>query len=285
MKLKRIVVAADESDAGRSAVRAGVDFGARAGARVTVMRTVAAFSVPALAGVGQRESAHGGADDLMAEAERLSRWLGPELSGDGPAVDVAITQGVPGIEICRYTEAVDADLLVLGRTARSTATRLLIGDTADAVARRSRTPCLFIPPGSPPVRRILVALDGTDRGLTVVVTAARIAEAIGAELQTVTVEPLVPGEPAEGVTTPPLARSMRLQQRLRELLGHDHGGTRLHIRRGGTVEQVLAAVEPAGADTLAVGYHRGGPAGIIEAGSTGRRLMHGAPGAVLTIPL
>jgi nucleotide-binding universal stress UspA family protein len=51
------------------------------------------------------------------------------------------------------------------------------------------------------------------------------------------------------------------------------------------VEQVLAAVDESGADTLAVGYHRGGPAGIIEAGSTGRRLLHAAPGAVLTIPL
>jgi nucleotide-binding universal stress UspA family protein len=34
-----------------------------------------------------------------------------------------------------------------------------------------------------------------------------------------------------------------------------------------------------------IGCHRGGPPGILEAGSTARRLAHTAPCAVLTIPL
>lgn len=36
---------------------------------------------------------------------------------------------------------------------------------------------------------------------------------------------------------------------------------------------------------LVLGCHRGGPAGVIEAGSTARRVSHTAPCAVLTIPL
>jgi nucleotide-binding universal stress UspA family protein len=48
---------------------------------------------------------------------------------------------------------------------------------------------------------------------------------------------------------------------------------------------VLAEVRESGADLLVIGYHRGGPPGVLEAGSTARRLAHEAPCAVLTIPL
>ena len=284
MTLQRLVVAVDESDAGRWAARAALDLAAGTGAEVTVLRTVGVVSRPAPAGVGGGTVGVQSASGIQLEVERLGRWLAPELAGgrQGPEVSLAITHGVPSIEICRYAEEVRADLVVLGRKRRSAKTRLLIGDTVDAVARRSRVPCLFVPPGSQSMRRILAALDGTDWGLTVMVTAHRLAAAADAEFRTVTVEPPATGETDAAF---PLARTARLQQRLRETLGRNEPGARLEIRRGTTVEQVLAAADEAGADTLAVGYHRGGPAGIIEAGSTGRRLLHAAPGAVLTIPL
>ena len=284
MKLERVVVAVDESDAGRWAARAALDLAAGTGAEVVVLRTVGILS-PALAGRGGVAMADEPPAATQVEVERLGRWLAPELAETegGPKVTLAITHGVPSIEICRYAEEVRADLVVLGRKRRSAKTRLLIGDTADAVARRSRVPCLFVPPGSGSMRRVLAALDGTDWGLSVMVTAHRLAEAAGAELRTVTIEPPAAGE--TDPASPPLVRTARLQQRLGETLGRGHPSARLAVRRGDTVEQVLAAIDEAGPDTLAVGYHRGGPAGIIEAGSTGRRLLHAAPGAVLTIPL
>jgi nucleotide-binding universal stress UspA family protein len=284
MKLQRVVVAVDESDAGRWAARAALDLAAGTGAEVVVLRTVGVLSLPVSAGSGGVAIADEPPAATQVEVERLGRWLAPELAGAerGHKVTVAITHGVPSIEICRYAEEVRADLVVLGRKRRSAKTRLLIGDTADSVARRSRVPCLFVPPGSGSMRRILAALDGTDWGLAVMVTAHRLAAATGAELRTVTVEP--PASDETEAAAPPLARTARLRQRVRETLGQDEPEA-LEVRRGATVEQVLAAVDESGADTLAVGYHRGGPAGIIEAGSTGRRLLHAAPGAVLTIPL
>jgi nucleotide-binding universal stress UspA family protein len=57
------------------------------------------------------------------------------------------------------------------------------------------------------------------------------------------------------------------------------------VRRGDPAEQILAAVEERIPDVLVIGCHRGGPPGILEAGSTARRLAHTAPCAVLTIPL
>jgi len=284
--MNRIVVAVDESDAGRGAARAGLDLAASTGAALTVLRTVAVSSGPAPAGARAAALAVEPPATRQLELERLQRWFAPELATTPvPALSYAITYGVPSIEICRYAEDAGAELLVLGRQRRSAKIRLLIGDTADAVARRSRVPCLFVPPGSPPIHRILAALDSTDRGLAVLTAAQQLAVAVGAELRTVTVEPPKAGETAEAAAALPLARSAALQQRLGATLGGGHPGARLDIRRGTPVEQVLAAVEEADADTLAVGYHRGGPAGIIEAGSTGRRLLHAAPGAVLTVPL
>jgi nucleotide-binding universal stress UspA family protein len=287
MSLDRMVVAVDESDAGRSALRAALDLAVRIGAELTVLHTVGTPSFGNGGGAAALALEAPADSEVQVQVERLTRWLAPELAATErlPVVSLAITYGVPSIEICRHAEQAGAALLVLGRKQRSARTRLLIGDTADAVARRSRVPCLFVPPGSRPMRRVLAALDGTDWGLTVMTSAHRLASAAGAELRTVTVEPPKPGEPAAAAATLPLARSTRLAERLRETLGRDHPGASLEIRRGAAVEQVLEAVEESGADTLAVGYHRGGPAGILEAGSTGRRLLHAAPGAVLTIPL
>jgi len=285
MTLQRIVVAVDESDAGRWAARATLCLAAGTGAEVAVFRTVAGLPQPAPADAGGPAIGDEPPTAPQLEVERLGSWLAPELAQAEPGLKVtlAIAYGVPSIEICRHAEEVRADLVVLGRKRRSAKTRLLIGDTVDAVARRSWIPCLFVPPTSPPIRRILAALDGTDRGLNVMVTAQRLAAATSAELRTVIVEPAVSGE--TDTAAPALARTARLQQRVRETLGRSHPSARLAVRRGEPVEQVLAAIDEADADALAMGYHPGGPAGIIEAGSTGRRLLHAAPGAVLTIPL
>ncbi|HEX6106593.1 MAG TPA: universal stress protein, partial [Gemmatimonadales bacterium] len=195
---------------------------------------------------------------------------------------------VPGVEICRFGEGREADLLVLGRKPRSQVVRLLLGDTADAVARRSRLPCLFVPPDAGPIRRLLVALDGTDRGLAVLQAACGFARAIKATVSVVTVEQEPAGEPAHLASALPVERSARLQSQVRMMLGRDCVPTAkpvLDVRRGPIVDEVLAAIEEASADALVVGFHRGGAPGVIEAGSTARHLAHTAPCAVLTVPL
>jgi nucleotide-binding universal stress UspA family protein len=162
--------------------------------------------------------------------------------------------------------------------------RLLLGDTADAVARRSRVPCLFTPPKSGEVTRILVALDGSDRGISVLTEACDLAKAAGAELLALTVEQRSGGEPSQ--VDIPVARSLSLEKGVREVLARERmPDTPLAIRRGDIVERVLEEVQEAGANVLAIGYHRGGPPGVLEAGSTARRLAHVAPCAVLTVPL
>ena len=290
MNLQQIVVATDESDAGRQAVRTGVDVATRAAAHLTVMRTIPIPAVPVFVGVrGGSDTINGGTEAV--ELERLERWLEADVlpPDDRSGVDTAVAYGVPGVEICRFAESRQADLLVLGRKPRSQMVRLLLGDTADAVARRSRLPCLFVPPGTGPIRRLVVALDGSERGLTVLQAACSFARAVKATVSVVTVEQQHANEPAELASALPVERSARLQSQVRMYLNRAcldaAAKPTVDVRRGPIVEQVLAAVEDAAADALVIGYHRGGPPGVLEGGSTARHLAHTAPCAVLTVPL
>ena len=109
-----------------------------------------------------------------------------------------------------------------------------------------------------------------------------------ATLAVVTVERVLAGEPAHLAGAMPVERSARLQSQVRELLGReglDRTNAIVDVRRGPIVERVLEALEETEADALVIGYHRGGPPGVLEAGSTARRLLHTAPTSVLTVPL
>lgn len=283
MLLQHILAAADDSEEGRAAIMAAARLGQRSGARVTVL-TVA-------------EGARGNGavarflEGLQQTVEsQLKRLVEPH-----PIVDLAVEFGLPGIEIARYGETNGADLIVVGRKRRTSLQRLLIGDTADAVARRSRTPCLFVHGGDHEYGRLLVALDGTERGLSVLPVAMDFARAAHSRLHAITVEPAYDNERnAPKIHT---GRSARLAEaidalRNRSMLGPEawdtppgSDGDPLVVHRGHVVEEILTEVLHSGTDVLALGCHRGGPAGMIEAGSIARRLMHECPASVLTVPL
>ena len=276
MRIEHIVAATDESEAGRQAVRAALALAARTSARVTVMRAIpAAHVVPA-------GPLHTPSECDASSVERLRRWVEADhpASGGRLTISYGVACGLAGVEIGRYAERQRADLVVLGRKQRSLKARLIVGDTADAVARRSLVPCLFVPATGALPRRVLVAVGGSQRGLAVVTAAIDFARLTGAELTAVTVEPEHPHEPAHLTGTVPAALGVRLEEAVRTALGGA-----FDVRRGDTVEQVLAAADERAADTLVIGCHRGGPPGIIDAGSTARRLAHTAPCAVLTVPL
>lgn len=279
MNLRHIVAATDESDAGRQGVRTALALSDRTGARVTVMRTVAARAA-AFAGIPLGDLA---VDDAAeANLERLQRWIEADLAAAGPKTQVsfALTYGVPGIEIGHFAERERADLLVLGRKQRSLMARLVVGDTADAVSRRSMLPCLFVSGAGALPQDVLVAVDTSDRAVAVLAAANGFARQVGAAIHVVTVEPRYEEEPDHLAAALPDGRTARLAGRVRAAVGRE-----LEVRRGDPVTQILAAVGERRPDVLVIGCHRGGPPGIIDAGSVSRRLAHTAPCAILTVPL
>lgn len=212
-----------------------------------------------------------------------------------PPLDLRVALGLAGVEVGRYAESTDVDLIVLGRKRRTELQRRLLGDTADAVARRSPVPCLFVPAAEQQFDRVLVGLDGTERGLSVLVNALVFARDVGAQLRVVTVEinhhdegrtPLLTGRSAKLVqAVDDLRNAARLGRGRWDLAVGEQGESPLVILRGPIVASLVQEINAFHADVLVVGNHRGGPAGIIEGGSTARRLAHEAPCAVLTVPL
>jgi nucleotide-binding universal stress UspA family protein len=279
MTIERIVVAADESEASRRGIRTGLAWAARLEAAVTLYhveaRRPAAAAAPSAVSRGAEAS---GAWDTVAA---LEQWTRTELA-DRPELPVPTFDtgsGLPGIEIPRFAERTGAGLLVLGRKPRSPTQRLFEGDTADAVARRSTVPCLFVrrPLGIP--ARLLVAMDGTERGLSVLRFALALATELRSALSGVIVEPAIEGEPAALARSVPSARTAALQRRLEGVVEP------LRVRRGEPAAEILREVDATGAEVIVVGYRRGGPPGPVEGRSVARRVAHRASCTVLTVPL
>ncbi len=273
MSIDRIVVAVDESEVGRQGIRTALIWGERLRAEVTPYHVAAPRPVPAFAdlgGVSEIEPAHA-----------VDQWIAGELADRArqPVAALATGYGLPGVEIPRFAERARAGLVVLGRKPRSQTQRLFEGDTADAVARRSTVPCLFVrgPLGVP--ARLLVAIDGTDRGLGVLRFALAIAVGLGSRLSGVIVEPAHAEEPAELARSVVSARTAALQRRL------DGAVQPLVVHRGDPATEILRAADDTRADVVVIGYRRGGPPGLVEGGSVARRVAHRASCAVLTVPL
>lgn len=286
MQLEHIVVAVDDSDVGRHALTEAIELAARVGARVTAMTAIAARPLPqpAAALSAARAARQHALPPALADLEARVRAARPAHHGVAVATDVAY--GIPGIEICRFAEERGADLLVIGRKRRSQAERLLIGDTADAVARRSRVPCLFIPGHVPLGGPVLAAIDTGPRAARVTRAAHEFAAAASWPFRLLTVMPGKEQEPDD-------LREL-LEAEGREALSATYraavpdapaNSAELMVRRGDVAEQVLAATEQGGAGVLVTGYRRGGPPGVAELGSVARRLAHGAACPVLTIPV
>jgi nucleotide-binding universal stress UspA family protein len=104
--------------------------------------------------------------------------------------------------------------------------------------------------------------------MAVLRVAGGLALRVGAELQVLTVEVAHADEPSAVAMSTLAARSLRAQSEVRDTFGHA-----LEVRRGDPAEQILAAVDEHRPDVLVLGCHRGGPGGVIEAGSTARRLV------------
>lgn len=282
MPLRHIVAATSDTDEGRAAVQTATSLGQEFQSKVTVL---------AVANEPLREN--GLARLTRSLRETVARQL-ETVQRPHPAVHFAVQFGLPGVEIGRFAESSDADLVVLGRKDHSVPPEPGNGDAGDAVARRSRVPCLFVKPGQTRFDHVLVALDGTERGLTVLQGAVEFARGTRARLRAVTVEPPAPEDDIPWVHTTRTERVSDAVARVRRGgalspeqwdFDHAHRSQPVLVRHGRVVEELLSEVEMAATDLLVYGCHRGGPSAATDLLNIPRQLMHLSPCALLAIPL
>jgi nucleotide-binding universal stress UspA family protein len=184
------------------------------------------------------------------------------------------------VEIVREAEQWRADLVVLGRWSRSPGAPVRLGPTSDVVIRRRNGASLFVPGSVCCIRRVLIALDGTDRGLGILHGAASVVAALGATPIAVCVlSGALPGEPDSADP-----RAGRVSEALNRTEGLS-GRTTVHILHGEPVPKILSLLEESRSDLLVVGVRGGGPQGEMGSGHVGRDLLQAVPAAILSIPI
>jgi nucleotide-binding universal stress UspA family protein len=257
-RIPRVVVACDDSLTSIDLVAAATRVADRLGAALAPVR------VRARASVGVR------------------RAVEPAGRAVGSLGTLPVVEGIPAIEIIRFAESRGADFVVLdGGHPRAPAADGL-RTLADSVVRRAEVPCLVLPVGQARLARLVVALDGSDRGMRALRTAWDLRGLADGEISAILVEPGYGG----------LAGRREHANFAGDLLGRQGASVmgpeadiRVFHRHGDVVDQVLDGLSAGAGDLLVVGVRRGGPADVAESTGNGRRLLAAAPCAVLTVPL
>jgi nucleotide-binding universal stress UspA family protein len=133
-----------------------------------------------------------------------------------------VAEGTPATEILRESQDEDIAMVAMATHGRGGLQRWALGSVADKVMRMTEVPTLLIHPPEPhanpaPValNRLLVPLDGSPLAESAIEPAARLANAAGATLIFLRVEPWLSTNSAfasEGVYTPDLSEFESEQQ-------------------------------------------------------------------------
>jgi nucleotide-binding universal stress UspA family protein len=122
-----------------------------------------------------------------------------DLEGRGLQVTPVLVEGRPAEEILALADQVDAAAIVMATHGRGGTERFLVGSVADKVMRLATRPVLLVRPGEDerlyrrPVAlgTVVVPLDGSDLAEAAIGPAAELAQAAGARLVLLRVEPSV----------------------------------------------------------------------------------------------
>ena len=145
--LRQILVATDFSDVATLAIARAEEIAREHGARLHLVHVITYQPQPML-GVQPMTTPTDVSDQVRQVSEQRLRDQADALRERGLEVEVVITAGVPGARIVHVADRIDADLVVVGTRGLSGFKHLLLGSTAEAVARWSHRPVLSVHPGS-----------------------------------------------------------------------------------------------------------------------------------------
>lgn len=185
--LRSLVVPLDGSAFAEHALPTAVGLARRAGARVELVHVLEPGTEPG--GFETRERAQGYLDDLAAR-----------VSGAGPVeMSRFLHLGRPADVLCEWLPAAGADLVVMTTHGRSPLGRMWFGSVASELVQRLTVPVVLVRPGEGPAdltadpapRHILVALDGTPFGESIIPAAVSVGTPAGADYRLLRVVPPV----------------------------------------------------------------------------------------------
>jgi nucleotide-binding universal stress UspA family protein len=153
----RVLLAADGSNDSRRATRWLQHFAPTVDIEPTVL-TVATLTEPPRDSRTMSQLRESVVTQARHAAEKAAKVLRPRW----PEVKTLVTEGDPRVEIVRAAEDLRADMLALGARGVGRLKRLLVGSTSLAAARYAPCPVAIVRGRARPVRRALVAVDGSE---------------------------------------------------------------------------------------------------------------------------
>ena len=153
----RVLLAADGSNDSRRATRWLQHFAPTADIEPTVL-TVATLTEPPRDSRTMSQLRERVVREARHAAEKAAKVLRPRW----PEVKTLVAEGDPRVEIVRAAEELRADMLALGARGVGRLKRLLVGSTSLAAARYAPCPVAIVRGRAQPVRRVLVAVDGSE---------------------------------------------------------------------------------------------------------------------------
>jgi nucleotide-binding universal stress UspA family protein len=227
--------------------------------------------------------------DLPERARPYLEDVRARLLEGAPGLD-HVRSGAPADSIIQVALELNVDLLAMSTHARRGLARWFLGSVAESVLRKTRLPVLLVPPGARParttLRRILVALDGSDTSMSILDAVKPLALGSGAEVILLHVAPKVLDPSPQWATREPIAMRKEPGHRFQELadrLEEEHGDLVAWpvVAWGDPVEEILAQAKAQEADLVALATH--GRSGLqrVAAGSVAEGVIQRSDRAVL----
>ncbi|MFP4648472.1 MAG: universal stress protein [Halorhodospira sp.] len=187
MPMNRILVATDLSERGEGAAQRALTLAGEHGAELRITHVIEADLEEATLEHlfrGQGKGAREAAEELVQASEAQIRAQMHRAGADEEtAYTIHCTWGSPHTGIAAEAEAWQADLVVIGLHGWQGIRDLFLGATVERLAHELSTPILVAKAvGTPPYRRVLVPVDGSQRSRRAVSEAVRLAPQATVEL-------------------------------------------------------------------------------------------------------
>jgi nucleotide-binding universal stress UspA family protein len=284
--MSEIIVGVEDSARSRDALAFACRLAEGTGARIVLANAYPHARIPS------RELSAEFDGRLHADAEVTLYRMRLEAE-DAEVVTRALPDASPARALQELAEDEGAALIVIGSSERGAFGRVLAGTTAERLLHGSPCPVAVVPQDfrltAGPIRRVLVAYDGSDEAKAALRTAATLARSLSATVDLLQViEPtyLKVVSLAAGAAghTPPgeLLRDARgeLHAELAEL--EPGGDVQAELVLGDAVRELARRSEDA--DLLVMGSRGYGPHRAVLLGSVSGRLVRMAACPVLVLP-
>lgn len=234
---------------------------------------------------------------LLTEMRQLAGQLPSDLSIDFLIREASDVRR----EILDQTEALKADLLVIGSHGRTGFEKLLLGSVTEKVIRKATCPLMVVPRGAPdavgtdPVHfsRILCPVDFSDASMSALKYAMDIAQEATAQLTVVHVVEVPPElrahDPASGDVNVDDIRTAAEAECLRHLRSmipesvRTSCGVETVVQEGAAYRQILRVAAEHKSDLIVMGVHGRGAMDLKVFGSNTARVIRAATCPVLVV--